>query len=90
MEPQSTLANDPLITSVVLVMLTPSPWLTGRGSRMTPLIPARPVRLKPRTSVSTSTEIPFHRVTKHLKDKLRTAEGHFTRMWEEAACEQNQ
>lgn len=36
MEPQSTFANDLLIIPVVLVMLTPSPWLTSRGSRMTP------------------------------------------------------
>ena len=52
--------------------------------------PAGPVRLKSRTFVATSTEIRFHRVTEHLEDKLRTAEGHLTRMWEEAAHEQSQ
>lgn len=78
-------ANDLLIIPVVWVKLSPSPWLTGGGSRMS----AGPVRLKPRTSVVTSAEaeLPFHGPTELLEDKLRVAEGHLARMWEEGAHE---
>ena len=55
-------------------------------------MPAGPLRLKPRTSVVTSAEadLLFCGPTEVLEDKLRVAEGHLARMWEEGAHEQSQ